>query len=259
MGSVRYDFRSEVLELSTSLSMLLPEGPPISPAGHPTLYLLHGLSDDDSMWLRQTAIERYAASRGLAVVMPQVHRSYYSDEVHGGRYWTFLTEELPAILSNGFRLTTDPAHRFVAGLSMGGYGAIKWALRHPGSFAAAASMSGALGLAQRTLGGSGSLDPQLWDAIFDSRSIVDTDDDVVALLARRAAEACSLPRLFVCCGTEDALFEENVRFLDAADALGVEVQSVFGPGGHEWAYWDARIAEVVDWLPIVQAEASARR
>lgn len=259
MGLVRYSFRSEVLELTTSLSILLPENGPIVESGHPTLYLLHGLSDDDTMWVRQTGIERYAARRGLAVVMPQVHRSYYSDEVHGGRYWTFLTQELPAILARGFRLTPDPAYRYVAGLSMGGYGAVKWALRHPGSFAAAASMSGALGLAQRTLGGPGALDSRLWDAIFDSRPIVGTDDDVVSLLVRRAAGNETLPRLYVCCGTEDPLYDENVSFLDAAEAAGVCVDAVFGPGGHDWSYWDARIAEVVDWLPLVQAGVSARR
>ena len=62
----------------------------------PVLYLLHGLSDDDTIWLRRTSIERYVAPLGLAVVMPQVHRSFYADEVYGGRYWTFLSEELPA-------------------------------------------------------------------------------------------------------------------------------------------------------------------
>lgn len=250
MSLVRWQFRSEVLELSTSLSMLLPDGPPRGETGHPTLFLLHGLSDDDSMWVRQTAIERYAAQRGIAVVMPQVHRSYYSDEVHGGDYWTFLTEELPRQLSDAFRLTSDPAERFVAGLSMGGYGAMKWALRKPGTFAAAASLSGALGLAQRTVGGPGVLDPRLWDAIFDSQSIVDTDDDVVALLRARARAGDDIPPLYVCCGTEDALFQENRAFIAAAAEEGVPVEVSIGPGAHEWAYWDARIREVVEWLPL---------
>jgi putative tributyrin esterase len=183
-------------------------------------------------------------------VMPQVHRSYYSDEAHGGDYWTFLTDELPTLLDQVFKLSTDPSERFVAGLSMGGYGAMKWALREPGAFAAAASLSGALGLAQRTIAGPGTLDARLWDAIFDSQPIVDTDDDVVALLQRRAAEGADLPELYVCCGTEDALYAENVRFVDAAEAAGVALTTSFGPGIHEWAYWDERIRDVVDWLPL---------
>lgn len=258
MSLVRFHFRSEVLELSTSLTMLLPDRAPASPLGHPTLYLLHGLSDDDTMWIRQTAIERYAAERGIAVVMPQVHRSYYTDEAHGNRYWTFLTSELPEILGHGFRLTSDSRARFVAGLSMGGYGAMKWALREPTAFRAAASLSGALGLAQRTVGGPGTLDARLWDTIFDSKPIVGTDDDVVELLRRRASEGVILPDLYVCCGTEDALYDENMRFLAAAEESGTSVETSFGRGAHEWSYWDERIRDVVAWLPLPEGESAAR-
>ena len=77
-------------------------GPP------PVLYLLHGLSDDDTIWLRRTSIERYVAPLGLAVVMPQVHRSFYTDEAYGGRYWTFLSEELPQLVGTFFRLSGGP-------------------------------------------------------------------------------------------------------------------------------------------------------
>ena len=111
------------------------------------LYLLHGLSDDDTIWLRRTSIERYVAPLGLAVVMPQVHRSFYTDEAHGNRYWTFLSEELPELVHHFFRLSRRREDTFVAGLSMGGYGALKWALREPERFAAAASMSAAADVA----------------------------------------------------------------------------------------------------------------
>jgi S-formylglutathione hydrolase FrmB len=95
------------------------------------LYLLHGLSDDDTAWLRRTSIERYVSELGLAVVMPQVHRSFYSDELHGLRYWTFLSDELPQLVDSFFHVSTRREDTFVAGLSMGGYGALKWALRQP--------------------------------------------------------------------------------------------------------------------------------
>src|SRR5215216_920350 len=131
MAHLRCDFFSETLSLSTTMTVILPqqtstqigmtgaqrEGPP------PVLYLLHGLSDDDTIWLRRTSIERYVAPLGLAVVMPQVHRSFYTDEAAGGRYWTFLSEELPEIVSRFFWVSTTRADTFVAGLSMGGYGA----------------------------------------------------------------------------------------------------------------------------------------
>src|SRR5213080_4930690 len=113
----------------------------------PVLYLLHGLSDDDTIWLRRTSIERYVAPLGLAVVMPQVHRSFYTDQASGGNYWTFLSEELPELVGTLFRVSQRREDTFVAGLSMGGYGAVKWALRQPDRFAAAASLSGGLDVA----------------------------------------------------------------------------------------------------------------
>jgi S-formylglutathione hydrolase FrmB len=154
MAHLRCDFFSDALGLSTSMTVILPQPTKnqIGMAGKaseeppPVLYLLHGLSDDDTIWLRRTSIERYVAELGWAVVMPQVHRSFYSDEVYGGRFWTFVSEELPEIVSRFFRVSTARADTFVAGLSMGGYGAMKLALRQPDRFAAAASLSGVLDL-----------------------------------------------------------------------------------------------------------------
>ncbi|WP_029291789.1 alpha/beta hydrolase family protein, partial [Cellulomonas sp. HZM] len=155
MALVTCHFFSETLELSTAMTVLLPQAtraqigltgvagdqPP------PVLYLLHGLSDDETIWTRRTSIERYAAERGIAVVMPRAGRSFYTDELHGSRYWTFLSDELPHVVGQLFRVSAEPEDTFVAGLSMGGYGALRWALRRPERFAAAASLSGALDVA----------------------------------------------------------------------------------------------------------------
>src|SRR4051794_31374605 len=151
MALLRCDFFSEVLDVGTSMTVLLPQAGegqvgvtgarPDPAAGFPVLYLLHGLSDDATGWLRYSSIERYAEEVGLAVVMPQVQRSFYADEVHGERYWTFLSEELPGIVGSFFNVSPRREDTFVAGLSMGGYGALKWALRQPHRVAAAASPS----------------------------------------------------------------------------------------------------------------------
>ncbi|GAB7193496.1 alpha/beta hydrolase family protein [Kineococcus sp. NUM-3379] len=256
MALIRCEFFSEVLGLSTSMTVLLPQSAAgqigmaggARPGGAPVLYLLHGLSDDDSTWLRRTSVERYAAPLGLAVVMPQVHRSFYADEVHGGRYWTFLSEELPELVAGFFTVSTRREDTFVAGLSMGGYGALKWALREPGRFAAAASLSGALDLAalaraphrlpdmRRILGGDLAVGP---------------GEDLLALLA--AADPAALPALSVCCGTEDELLGANHAFLAAAERAGIPVHADLGPGAHDWAYWDARIQDVLAWLPLEPA------
>lgn len=254
MALIRCDFTSEVLALGTSMTVLLPQpaaaqigldgatrtGPP------PVLYLLHGLSDDNTAWTRYTSIERYAAAKGLAVVMPQVHRSFYSDEVHGGRFWEFLSEELPSVVHRFFRVSDRRADTFVAGLSMGGYGALKWALRQPERFAAAASLSGALDVAYLQRHDSRPHMREVTGRVFADREVAGGDDDLMHLVATR--DPATLPRLMLCCGTEDWLVEQNERFVETCARHGVELDSAFGPGDHEWGYWDREIRTVLDWL-----------
>jgi putative tributyrin esterase len=260
VAHLRVDFFSDALALSTSMTVLLPQrtttqigmtgaatdGPP------PVLYLLHGLSDDDTMWLRQTSLERYAAPLGLAVVMPQVHRSFYADERYGARYWTFLSQELPALVASWFQVSQRREDTFVAGLSMGGYGALKWALRQPERFAAAASLSGALDVARLRAGRNRPEDPRMFERIYGDTSPAGTDDDLLALVGR--ADPAALPELYVCCGEEDELIADSRAFVEACTAAAVPVTSSFGAGDHDWAYWDATIQGVLAWLPLHGAQ-----
>lgn len=255
MALIRCDFFSDVLELGTSMTVLLPQqttaqigvGEPPAPQGPPALlYLLHGLSDNDTMWLRQTSIERYAAALGLAVVMPQVHRSFYTDMAHGGRFWTFLADELPAVVADFFQVSTRREDTFVAGLSMGGYGALQWALRRPEAFAAAASLSGALDVSRLEAQGDRQ---EVMSLAFGGREIAGSDSDLFHLLTVAGdAPADRRPELYVCCGAEDKLVDDSRRFVTAARGRGFAVTDSFAPGEHEWGYWDAAIQHVLAWL-----------
>ncbi|WP_433619113.1 alpha/beta hydrolase [Dactylosporangium sp. CA-139114] len=249
MARIRCDFSSDALGVGTSMTVLLPEQA-TSHAEFPTLYLLHGLSDDDTAWTRFTSLERYAAERQIAIVMPQVERSFYTDEVWGRPYWTFISEELPRTARRLFRLTDDPARTFVAGLSMGGYGAFKLALRHPDRFGAAASLSGALDLATRAREPDGldrPEDPRMWERIYGTPPDIEgTDNDLLHLLGTVE----NPPPLFVACGTEDALYSSNLRFRDACAEHGIPLKTEFSPGAHDWAFWDDKIREVLAWLPL---------
>ena len=254
MALLRCDFFSETLGLSTSMTVILPQetSQQIGMTGTssdlpPVLYLLHGLTDDDTIWTRRTSIERYVAPLGLAVVMPQVHHSFYSDEVWGLPFWTFLSQELPDIVSRFFRVSTRREDTFVAGLSMGGYGAMKWALRQPERFAAAASLSGALALSHP----SERAEPdfaRLMQRVFGNGPTDGTPDDVVHLV--RTSDPAVLPKLYVACGTEDFLFPANEWFVSQAAANDVPLTVRFGSGDHDWAYWDDRIQDVLAWLPL---------
>ncbi|GGQ54594.1 alpha/beta hydrolase [Couchioplanes azureus] len=255
MALIRCDFSSEALALATSMTVLLPQAATnqiglsgrAGGAAPPVLYLLHGLTDDDTAWTRYTSVERYAAAKGIAVVMPQVHRSFYADERYGAKFWTFLSEELPEVVSSFFRVSTRREDTFVAGLSMGGYGAFRWALRQPGRFAAAASLSGALDLAYMSEWDKRPHITELMARVFGDRPVAGTDDDLLHLVAHAGGE---LPRLLLRCGTDDPLMAQNERFVAACRRHGVDIDAGFGPGAHEWGYWDAQIQTVLDWLPL---------
>ena len=253
MALIDCDFFSEALEVGTSMTVVLPqqtaeqigvESTVVGDHGPPLLYLLHGLSDDHTAWLRYTSIERYATARGLAVVMPAVHRSFDADEAHGHAYWQFVSEELPKVVSAFFRVSPRPEDTFVAGLSMGGYGALKLGLTHPERYAGVASLSGAVdvrALADRLERS------EIVERVFGGT--FSTGDDLYELLA--AADPAVVPPLYVGCGTEeDRLVEANTRLVEQARERGLDVTTDFRPGTHEWGLWDDTIRDVISWLPL---------
>lgn len=247
-------FFSQTLGMQSSIYAMLPQ-PTSGETRRPnfrTLYLLHGYSDDHTAWQRWTAIERYVEGLNLAVIMPNVHLSFYTDMAYGGRYWTFVSEELPSLVQGIFPLSTDRADNFVAGLSMGGYGAFKLALAHPERFAAAASLSGALDIRYLVTEAGPDRD-EAWVAgmrhIFgaDLTKVADSDHDL-RTLARRAAQASTKPRLYQCCGKEDFLYQNNLSFRDFLRDLPFDLTYEEGPGEHTWAYWDAMIQPALAWM-----------
>jgi S-formylglutathione hydrolase FrmB len=245
-------FFSETLALQVAAHVLVPQIP--RRKGHPVLFLLHGLSDDHTMWMRRTSIERYAAARNLAVVMPAVARSFYQDMASGARYWTFVSEELPALMRGFFPLSEKRADNFAAGLSMGGYGALRLALGHPERFAAAASFSGALDYVRR-LRESGKARSRItkaeWNAVAGpGADAAGTDSDLFHLVKKIAKHRSPKPTLRLSCGTEDDLLGDTRALHAHLDALGWSHEYEEGPGAHDWAYWDAQIERTIAWLPI---------
>lgn len=255
MALIECHFFSEVLSLSTKMTVILPQETKnqigmdnrIRKKKHPTLYLLHGYSDDDTIWVRRTSIERYVAEMGLAVVMPQVHHSFYTDMAYGNNYWTFLTEELPVLARSFFPLSDKREDNFVAGLSMGGYGAFKWALTYPEQFAAAASLSGVLDIAavQRE-----SPDHLSFPLVFGDQDITGTEHDLLHLLQRYRDDGVAKPRLYQCCGTEDFLYENNRNFTESCKNTTLDLTVTYESGDHTWEYWDRKIQDVLAWLPL---------
>ena len=137
------------------------------------------------------------------------------------------------------------------GVLVGGDGALRWARRQPARFAAAASLSGAVSVGGHPTRRVRPEAPRLFERIYGDASPADTDDDLLALLGR--ADPATLPGLYVCCGEQDELIGDNRMLVEACSGASVPVTPSFGPGEHDWAYWDATIQDVLAWLPLRQA------
>ncbi len=249
-------FFSETLTLSCTMHVLLPQRTLADAKSkrkpkYRTLYLLHGHSDDHTAWQRWTSIERYVEGLNLAVVMPAVHLSFYTDMAHGGRYWQFISEEVPAVVRDIFPLSSNRNDNFVAGLSMGGYGAFKLALTHPQRYTAAASLSGALDIRAVVNPNSERNDKnrlaELRTVFGDLNKVPGSKHDLFTL-AKKVAKGHVKPRLYQCCGTEDFLYDDNIRFRDFVRKFPLDLTYEEGPGEHNWAYWDKMIQNVLAWM-----------
>lgn len=217
------------------------------------LYLLHGAYGDYSDWMRLTSIEKYAQNHKLTVVMPSASNSFYQNMHRGSRYLTYLTEELPELVKSIFPVSARREDTFVAGLSMGGYGALHLAFEKPENYGACASLSGAIDLVDcmRSTQEGTVEGPFLWPAIFqDPEAVAGSDADLFALARKRIAEGRSLPPVYQTVGTEDFLYQSNLGARKKLEELGVQVTYAEHPGMHDWDFWDAHIQDVLNWLPL---------
>lgn len=251
MSFFQCNFYSNCLQKMTQVNVVFPARKAIGQIGQqaaaawerpPVLYLLHGLSDDNTIWMRRTVVERYAEAKGLAVVMPDGGRSFYCNLPSGERYFDFISQELPELIEGSFQVDTIPQKRYIAGLSMGGFGTLKAALRCPGKFAAAACFSGAFGSSWLK-----EYDPGLYKADFQTDPAAE-EEDVFGLLERYPKDAPK-PRLFIACGEKDErFFNVNRRFYEEAKAKGFDAIWDQADYNHEWPFWDREIQKAIPWM-----------
>lgn len=236
--------RSEVLRMDTAVTVSLPQNR--EKGNPPVLYLLHGLGDNHAAWSRRSNIDRYADQEGVAVVMPEVQRGFYTDMAYGPAYFTYITEELPRLCAAFFRVSEDPAHTYIAGLSMGGYGALKAALRHPDRYAAAGCFSGAVDIRARMAAEDNPMTPSEIQAV--SGGDLAPDDDIMMLTARAVNTGKKLPALYITCGLSDFLYEDNQRLRQQLDFLHIPYVYEEWAGAHEWDFWDRSVRQFLQFI-----------
>lgn len=256
MALLHLSLYSDSLMMDSSVTIIFPqdcervldERKPLFKGPYKVLYLLHGLKQNETSWTRMSSLERYVSQLPLVVVMPSVHRSFYTDQVRGFPYFTYVADELPRLMAEMFNISTKREDTFVAGLSMGGYGAFKLALSRPDQYGYAASLSGALDLiGLRAQQGDSPYDKEMENTFGDLNRVEGSEHDLFAL-ARNLTT--TKPELFMSCGTEDFLYEGNVHFRDTfKETLSITYHEE--SGAHTWPYWDRNIQRILDWLPII--------
>lgn len=247
MAHLTIETGSPTLRMTTSINVISPvdTGVPTSS----TLYLLHGAGDNASTWHRLTTVEQYAAKYGCTVIMPEVNRSYYADMEYGLEYFYYITQELPELCGRLLKLNPDPEQTYVAGLSMGGYGALKCALTYPNQYSKAVSLSGVTDIQQRLR------DPEMpagmvkeMQAVFGTGLKVKPGQDLYALTAKRIEEGAALPSVLCCCGSEDPFIDMNRSFAAYMQETPFEFHYVEGPGSHDWLFWEEHLKTAFDFL-----------
>jgi S-formylglutathione hydrolase FrmB len=220
------------------MNVLFPERTVGEPP-FPVFYLLHGLSDDHTIWSRRTSIERHVAGLPLIVVMPDGGRGFYCDAVEGPAYERHVMEDVIGFVDRTFRTIPERRGRVIGGLSMGGYGAVKLALKFPQHFCSAVAHSAAFDVRRRIE--RPEIAPEM-RRIFGPTPGGGPDDPFA--LAEKVDRKL-LPALRIDCGREDGLIEENRAFHRHLETLGIPHEFEEFPGAHTWDYWDRHVQEAI--------------
>ncbi|GHV61990.1 tributyrin esterase [Spirochaetia bacterium] len=223
---------------------------------YPVLWLLHGASDDHTIWLRRTSIERYVSHLGIAVVMPAAHLSGYVNMAHGQKYADFFTDELPKIMQDFFPLSAKREDNYVAGLSMGGAGALSLGLGRPDVFSAIGCFSaGNLNIrrnnpaANKRKSGKACRDLAVYGVEDRTKLLGNSEYDCFAKAEAAITAGKKLPRIFHCIGREDFLYD-NAKKTEAWFKDHPQFDYTFheAPGAHTWEFWDEWVQKFLKWL-----------
>ncbi|MCM3783606.1 alpha/beta hydrolase-fold protein [Neobacillus mesonae] len=247
MAYIAIETGSPTLRMTTSIHIISPAeyGTPADR----TLYLLHGAGDNASTWHRMTTVEMYAQKYGCTVIMPEANRSYYTDMAFGLDYFYFVTEELPETCANLIHMSKDPENTYVAGLSMGGYGALKCGLTYPERYRKAVSLSGVTDIQQRLR--RSDMSPEMvkeMQGVFGANLEVQPHEDLYALARARADEGGKLPSILCCCGDQDPFVEMNREFATFMKNSPYPFEYVESPGTHDWRFWEAHLKTTFEFL-----------
>lgn len=241
MAILELRFPSQILGREVALNAIVPNegnGP------FATYYLLHGMLDDYTGWLRRSRVECYVANLPLIVVMPDGQRSMYANANEGPRFHDHMIEEVVGTVERLLPARKARGSRAIGGLSMGGYGAMRLALTHPDMFISVNSHSGAL--MRGTRGWMDRDNPAMQEEMqrILGRRPAGSAHDLVYLVDK-CKKAGRGPKMLFDCGTEDFLLDDNREFHEGLTHWDIPHVYNEYPGEHTWDYWDAHLPEAI--------------
>ena len=263
MALIQVNFMSESLMRTVPVQVILPIDKPRFP-GMPekearpfkTLYLLHGVFGNNTDWVAGTCVKRWAEEKDLAVVMPSGENMFYVDQEKAHNYYgEYIGKELVEITRKMFPLSDKREDTFIAGLSMGGYGAVRNGLKYHDTFGCIGGFSSAFSVLdadQRTNDSPFFLENRDYAESFfgDLSKLLTSDKNPKWLIDKLKEEQAKMPKVYMACGKQDSLLYKNREMKDYMKNAGMDVTYEEGEGGHEWDFWNRYIKRFIDWLPM---------
>ena len=235
MAVLKGNWYSQTLTMNTHVTVCMPDAPKQTKA---TVLLLHGLKGDSDVWMNRVGLEFFANKYCLSFVMPEVQRSWYMDMAYGLNYFGYVADEVPLLISHYFNLPTDREHLYIGGLSMGGYGTIRCALKNPDRYKGAMSFSARVFMEERAFLHNDDRSVREFQGLLGLERKTSLENCTnVRLLLDAAKDAPVKPQFYVACGTEDSLYPESVEFNQLLQKAGFDVTYEEWAGVHSWDFW----------------------
>lgn len=246
-------FQSSLMGRELPFRVILPENYEAAEESYPVLYLLHGLFGSCDNWLELTGIANYLAGKKFAVVLPEGYDNWYSDSatIEKDKFESsFITEFIP-VLEAKYGISGSREKRAIAGLSMGGFGALKFALKRPDLFIFAGSMSGAFDAPQRTVSNQGFdweiLSPSILKVFGEDNDPARAKNDIFKIISGFPEEKIeALPFIYCDCGTDDGFLKINRELSKLLNEKQIQFEYREVPGGHDWIYWDQQVQAILE-------------
>ena len=248
---VTIEFASRLMGRPMTYRVILPHGYMADKARrYPVIYLLHGLWGSFTNWTDKTRLAEFAVKHSFIIVTPEGGDGWYTDSAltPGDKWESYITRELVPEIDQRFRTLADRRSRVIAGLSMGGYGSIKFGLKYPKLFGVVGSFSGCLECANNSEATGGKIGKSVDAVMGPVGNRVRRENDIFLLLRRTARDKMAgIPAIYIACGTEDQFYKENQNFRQLLIELGVPHEYRERPGTHNWVFWSDEIRSFLEF------------